>query len=199
MFSLLGRFLFVLPIFLFGVYQIKDQTQTTSILLNRYERFENLVHSYGYDNLAIISQDSLKQQADQITKITGLGLVVVSVGVVSYVPFVSFFLTIFFSLCIILIHNPLYYETRQLFFIELTNCAFDLAFIGISLAMIFGNTEKTKEIKKKNKKRKSKTSEKQNKQEKLEESVKKNNKKEKEKEKLDSKSNPTKNKKNKGH
>ena len=160
----LGRLLFVLIFLGSAVKKIQDPTPFSKLLIERYERFQNLAKTHNLDAVAnLISKDTLELQANQINTVIGIGLIVVSVGVLFGVPYVSFMITLFILSTIIVIHNPLYFEDREKFLNELHQALLNLAMLGVSL-MLFcpGKTASKGEVKeaKPRKEKKKKTEEK---------------------------------------
>lgn len=130
----LAKLLFVLIFLVSAGKNIMDPTPFSALLIDRFERFQNLAKLHNFEAFAsFISLDSLKHQADQISKVVGIGQIVISVGILSNLPYISVFFSLFLVSTIALIHNPLYFEDRERFFAECGNAILEIGMIGIAL------------------------------------------------------------------
>jgi len=154
----LGKLLFVLIFLGSAVKKIQDPTPFSNLLIDRYERFQNLATHYNMESLgSFISLDSLKIQANQINTVVGIGQIVISLGILLSVPYISLFFGLFLISTIVIIHNPLYFEDRDMFFSELGHMVLEIGMIGITFMFAANEAhEHGNEGKKKKKKGKGK-------------------------------------------
>lgn len=160
----LGKLLFVLIFVVTAIVRINDPTPFSNLLIDRYERFQILARSYNMDSVAsFISLDSMKVQANQINVVVGIGHLVISIGVVLSVPYLSLFFVFFLISTIITIHNPLFFEDREKFHMEVFHMTLEIGMIGMALMFATNPSENKNEEgkggKKKNKKKETKNKE----------------------------------------
>ena len=162
--KLLGKLLFVLIFVASAIVKINDPTPFSNLLIDRYERFQILARDYKMDSLAsFISLDSLKVQANQLNTVVGIGQIVISIGVVLSVPYLSLFFVLFLISTIIIVHNPFFFEDREKFHAEMIHMILEIGMIGIALMFATNPSENKiedgKGEKKKNKKKETKNKE----------------------------------------
>ena len=158
----IGKLLFVL-IFLGSAHiKIQDPAPFSALLVDRYERFQNLSQKHNFEILtSYISLDSLKVHADQINKLVGFAQIVISLAIVFNIPYVSLFFSLFLISTITIIHNPLYFDDREEFLVELGNVVLELGMVGVSLMFCSNQTHQNVDVEdaKKKPKRKPKETE----------------------------------------
>ena len=177
MFSYLGRWFFTALFLLSGYRKILDPLPFSTLLLSRYTQLEALCSQHS---IALpMSAEVLGQQSEHMIKIIGIGLIVLSVGVLAKVPLTSFGITIFLISTIVVIHNPFLFEGKTEFWGEVHHALLNLALVGVSLLFLFENRDEEDLKVKKSRKKKKKSSEEKEKM--VKEEVKKSEELEKEK------------------
>lgn len=157
MLKFLAKLLFVLFFLWSASQKIHDPTNHSRLLIDRFERFQNLGKNYNFEFLtSFISLNSLKLQANQINKVVGMGQIIISIGIVFSVPYISLFFSFFIILTILIVHNPLYYEDQEFFLNQLHNTVFEIAILGISLMLATNRKHIHDNNAKKNRKKKKK-------------------------------------------
>lgn len=158
MLKFLAKLFFVLFFLWSASQKIHDPTNHSKLLIDRFERFQNFGKKINLEVLtSFISLNSLKLQANQINKVVGMGQIIISIGIVFSVPYISLFFSFFILLTILIMHNPLYFEDQEFFLKQLHNTVFEIAILGISLMFatnrkhIHDNNAKKNRKKKKNK------------------------------------------------
>lgn len=192
MFSYLGRWFFISLFLLSGYRKILDPLPFSNLLLSRYTHLEALCSQHSIP--LPMSAEVLGQQSEHMIKIIGIGLIVLSVGVLAKVPLTSFGITIFLISTIVVIHNPFFFEDKTEFWKEIHQVLLNSALVGISLLFLAENWNEEDVKGKKNKKKKKKSTEG---KEKAAKEVKKNEELEKEKGKVKAEKKTEKNKKKK--
>lgn len=193
MFSFLGRLLFTSLFLLSGYRKILDPLPFSSFLVSRYTHLEALSSQHS---IALpMSAEVLGQQSEHMIKIIGIGLIVLSVGILAKVPLTSFGITIFLISTIVVIHNPFFFESKTEFWGEIHHVILNLALVGVSLLFLVENRDEEDVKVKKSKKKKKKSVE--EKEKTVKEEVKKSEELEKEKGKNKTEKKSEKNKKKK--